>query len=133
LRLNSRMSHCASRMCSSSIHGECGNFSGFLPAQLRRQILYDIVKLGMSAPAFEKLKQMFPQRLLVILGHPIPPRTEPSSLARVGKARLGIQDSMRLKKVWITVVCNIVVRTTVEERRFSAAYKRTESMGLQPR
>ncbi len=26
----------------------------------------------MSAPAFEKLKKMLPQRLLMIFGHPIP-------------------------------------------------------------
>src|SRR5579872_202714 len=31
LRLNSRMSHCAMRMCSSSIQSECGNPPGFRP------------------------------------------------------------------------------------------------------
>jgi hypothetical protein len=40
------------------------------PAQLRRQILYDIVKFGVSAPTFEQFEQMFPQRLLLIFDHP---------------------------------------------------------------
>src|ERR1700716_2051579 len=37
LRLNSRMSHCARRMCSSSIHAVCGKFATFTPANCTGQ------------------------------------------------------------------------------------------------
>src|SRR3981081_2219075 len=34
LRLNSRMSHCVMRMCSSNIQAECGNPAGLVPRRL---------------------------------------------------------------------------------------------------
>src|SRR5579863_9295958 len=50
LRLNSRMSHCARRRCSRSIHGECRKLAGFFPRRDGARSLIASLNLAWAPP-----------------------------------------------------------------------------------
>src|SRR5438045_6555410 len=73
LRLNSRMSHCAIRMCSRIIHEECGKFSGLRPQSSSGRFLMTSSNLACAPPPGNQVSKILAQMLLVIF------RQEPSA------------------------------------------------------
>ncbi len=102
LRLNSRMSHCAMRRCSSSIQGVCGNLAGFAPRSFHAGRPFTTSSnLAWAWPPARRSRRCLRRDFSLIRGHAF------LRVGRVFKFNAAPGKGMHLRDVRLTLLANL--------------------------